>query len=58
MYELKQGTARVIKALEDVAQDEQSYKALIRILHYVDGDQLRQDIKALGDFHREHREEK
>lgn len=57
MYELKQGTARIIGALEDVAQDKQRYRQLVGLLNYVEGDQLRQDVEALGDFWEIHREE-
>lgn len=56
MYELRQGTARIIRAIEDATKDEQRHRQLVKLLHYVDGDQLREDVQALGDFYQEHRE--
>lgn len=61
MYELKNGTKRLVSALQAVSEDEQTIKRLASCLCYRPG-QLQQDIEALCDYiraaeQRESREE-
>lgn len=51
MYELENGTKRLLRALENT----DNIKNLAYILRY-EPDQLEQDIKALGDYVRNHNE--
>lgn len=50
MYELKNGSARLVGALERYADDSARLKALAQILNYQES-QLKQDIKALVDYY-------
>ena len=49
MYELMNGSARLIYALERMKEDSARMKRLANILYYCE-DQLGQDIQALTDF--------
>lgn len=55
MYELFNGSARLVGALERCAQDPERIKYLADVLSYCD-DQLMQDIEALADFYELQRE--
>ena len=55
MYELKQGSARLVYALESVSEDEAKIKALAHYLNYCE-DQLEQDIQALIDYYEQAKE--
>lgn len=50
MYELKQGSARLVNALWNRAQDPEAIRKLAEVLYYVP-EQLQEDIKALSDFY-------
>ena len=49
MYELINGSARLVYAMERMKEDPVRMKRLANILYYCE-DQLGQDIQALADF--------
>ena len=49
MYELINGSARLVYAMERMKEDPARIKRLANILYYCE-DQLGQDIQALADF--------
>lgn len=49
MYELKNGTMRLLKALDNIQCDNAKIKRLAELLNYYP-EQLEQDIQALNDF--------
>ena len=49
MYELRGGTKRLARVLEQYAEDPGTIASLAKILNYNKG-QLKQDIQALGDY--------
>ena len=49
MYELKQGTERIITALYSIKNNAEDIKKLSVILNYIP-EQLTEDIQALNDF--------
>lgn len=49
MYELRNGSRRIARALRDVQYDDTVIANLTRILNYATPDQLREDIRALDD---------
>lgn len=49
MYELKQGSKRIVNALYDRIEDNEAIKRLALITNYLPS-QLREDIQALYDF--------
>ena len=55
MYEFRNGTARVIDALERAATDPERLQALAKILCYYP-EQLAQDIEAAADYYTAFRE--
>ena len=52
MYELRGGTKRLARALQDIAEDRPTIERLAYYLNYYPG-QLKQDIAALNDYIRE-----
>lgn len=50
MYELKQGTARIVCTLDQLREDPVTVNRLAQILHYVP-EQLTQDLQALSDYY-------
>ena len=56
MYELMNGSRRLVDALERRMDDPESLAALADDLYYCE-DQLKQDIQALVDFYEAHQEE-
>lgn len=50
MYELRNGSRRIARALRDVQYDDTVIANLTRILNYATPDQLREDIRALDDY--------
>ena len=52
MYELKQGTARLINALEQRKDNQAAIKRIAADLDYLPA-QLREDIQALYDYYRQ-----
>ncbi len=56
MYELKNGSARLVGALERMKEDPERVKQLASILYYCE-DQLVQDIQALSDYYGQSREQ-
>ena len=55
MYELKNGSARLVGALERCMDDPERMAHLTSILYYC-ADQLPQDIQALVDYYEKARE--
>lgn len=55
MYEYKQGTARIVNALDDIRADAASLQRLAQLLHYLP-EQLEEDLTALNDFWQNNRE--
>lgn len=55
MYEFRNGTARVIGALERAAADQERLKILADTLYYYP-EQLAQDIAAAADYYEAFRE--
>lgn len=49
MYELRQGTERIITALYSIKNNDEDIKKLSVILNYIP-EQLTEDIQALNDF--------
>ncbi len=56
MYELKQGSARLVYALESYKEDEVRIAQLARALNY-EPSQLKEDIQALADYYSQSREQ-
>ena len=50
MYELYNGSSRLVGALERVKEDPERMKVLADLLYYCQ-DQLSQDIQALSDYY-------
>ena len=50
MYELNNGTSRLVEALYNRKNDRKTIEVLSKELNYCD-DQLKQDIQALYDFY-------
>ena len=50
MYELKNGSARLVSALERSKDDDYKIRQIAVLLNYMP-DQLKQDIQALTDFY-------
>ena len=57
MYELKQGTARLVSALYNRKDDAATIQRLAALLDYMP-QQLEEDIRALNDFYQQARDEK
>lgn len=55
MYEYRQGTARIVNALDDIRADGASLQRLAQLLHYLP-EQLEEDLTALNDFWQNNRE--
>ena len=49
MYELKQGTERLVNAICNIKDDLRNIEKLAVILNYIP-EQLKEDIQALDDF--------
>lgn len=49
MYEKKNGSARLVAALERAAEDEAALRRMAAALNYLP-EQLKEDIQALRDF--------
>ena len=56
MYELVNGSARLVGALERMKQDSERVQQLASVLYY-EPSQLVQDIQALEDYYSQSREQ-
>ena len=57
MYELRNGTARLVNALDNIKEDKEAIELIARATNYLP-QQLQEDIQALYDFYLQAKEDK